>query len=149
MLPVSTITTSLLWIANADGYFSVHPLPRSALSGRLKVSRNTPLGSSTEKYWTLAVPPPGAGLKTVTCTVPVTLRSVAGIAAVSWVADPNVVVRSVPFQRTTEPGTNPVPVTIRVNPGDPAMTDAGTSPDVAGVGLPPPVRLVRVKLSNV
>jgi hypothetical protein len=38
------------------------------------------------KLWALEVPPPGAGLNTVTEAVPAAAISVAGIAAVSWVA---------------------------------------------------------------
>lgn len=36
------------------------------------------------KVWAEEVPPPGAGLKTVTEVVPAATMSVAGIAAVSW-----------------------------------------------------------------
>src|SRR5947208_3190810 len=151
MSPVSIITTSLFRIENAGAYFSVHPFPRSGLSGRLKVSRKTPLGSSTEKYWTLATPPPGAGVNTVTGTVPMTARSVVASAAVNSVDDTNVVGRSVSFHRTTESGTKPLPVTVSMNPDDPAIAEAGTSPVVTGVGLkpPPPAAFVHVKLSNV
>src|SRR5712691_2003383 len=56
------------------------------------------------------VPPPGAGEKTVTCAVPLTARSVAGIAACSCVLLTNVVGRSAPFHRTTDAATNPLPV---------------------------------------
>ena len=37
--------------------------------------------------WALEVPPPGAGVKTVTVAVPAVARSDARIAAVSWVAE--------------------------------------------------------------
>ncbi len=36
------------------------------------------------KVWALEVPPPGAGLNTVTAAVPAVAMSEAGIAAVSW-----------------------------------------------------------------
>src|SRR5256885_3859009 len=150
MIPVSIITTSLFWIENAGGYFSVHPLPRSALFGRLKSSKNPPLASSTEKYWTLDVPPSEPALNTVTGTEPVTPRSAAGMVAVSWVADTKVVGRSAPFQRTREPGTKPLPLTVSVKPGPPTGAEAGLSPVVVGRGLVEvPSRLVRVKLSYV
>src|SRR5207253_833627 len=81
------------------------------------------------------VPPPGAGLKTVTCAVPAVARSVAEIVAVSCVADANVVGRSAPFQRTTEPVMKLVPVTVSVNAGPPAVTVVGLSPAVVGSGF--------------
>src|SRR2546426_6536604 len=81
------------------------------------------------------VPPPGAGLTTVTCAVPPVAMSVAGMAAVSWVAETNVVARSAPFHRTTEPATKSVPVTVSVNPASPATADVGFSPVVVGTGL--------------
>ena len=40
------------------------------------------------------------GLATVTCAVPATAMSAAGIAAVTWLALTNVVVRLPPFHRT-------------------------------------------------
>ena len=57
----------------------------------------------------LEVPPPGAGLRTVTLAVPVVTISVAGIKAVSCVPLTNVVVRLEPFHRTIEPFTKSVP----------------------------------------
>src|SRR3989441_11273167 len=151
MVPVSIITTSLFWMENAGGYFSVHPLPRPPRSGRLKSSKQRQFGSGTENYWAFAVPPPGAGLDTVTCIVPVAARSALASAAVSCVAEAKVVGRSVPFHCTTEAGTNPLPLTVSVNPGEPAAADAGVSPVVVGAGLtpPPPSKLVPVKLSYV
>jgi len=57
----------------------------------------------------LDVPPPGVGVKTVTGTERAEARSAAVMAAVSCVALTTVVVRSAPFQRTTEDVTNPLP----------------------------------------
>ena len=61
-----------------------------------------------------------SGLTTVTCAVPAPAMSAAGIAAVSWLALPNVVVRLLPFHRTVAPLTKFAPVTVKVNPGPPA-----------------------------
>src|SRR5207247_2103434 len=47
-------------------------------------------------------PPPGVGLNTVTAAVPVAVMSLARIWAWSWVVLTKVVVRSLPFQRTTD-----------------------------------------------
>ncbi len=49
------------------------------------------------KVWALEVPPPGAGLNTVTVAVPAIDMSEAGIAAVNRVADRYIVVRFAPF----------------------------------------------------
>ena len=74
-------------------------------------------------------------MKTVTGTLPAAAMSPAGIAAVSWPAPTNVVVRSEPFQRTTEPSTKPDPLTVRVKSGSPAITEVGESVVIAGAGL--------------
>src|SRR5438552_1806601 len=65
------------------------------------------------------VPPPGAGVTTVTDAVVAAARSEAGIAAVSCVALPKVVVRVAPFQRTLEPVTKSVPVRVSAKAGPP------------------------------
>src|SRR2546426_952605 len=83
----------------------------------------------------LDVPPPGAGLKIVTCAVPAAAISAAEIAAESCVAETYVVARSVPFQRTTELVTRFGPVTGRVTAARPATADAGLSPVVVGAGF--------------
>src|SRR4030095_7511332 len=60
------------------------------------------------------VPPPGAGVKTVTATLPAVATSAPAIDARSCVALRNVVARSAPFQRMTHdrtkvlPGTRPL-----------------------------------------
>jgi hypothetical protein len=85
--------------------------------------------------WALEVPPPGAGLNTVTWAVPAAAMSVAGIDAVNWVEEINVVARSAPFQRTTEFVTKLVPFTVNVNAAPPAVAELGASPLVVGTGL--------------
>ena len=92
--------------------------PTVALLGERELSPGT--GLSRLNGRDEEVPPPGAGLNTVTCAVPAVVMSAARMAAVSWVALTNVVVRSVPFQRTTDPETKFVPVTVRVNAAPPA-----------------------------
>src|SRR4030042_2052634 len=77
-------------------------------------------GTLIVKVWLLEVPPPGVGLKTVTLAVPAVAMSAARIEAVTCVELTYVVVRSVPFQRTTEPLTKLVPLTVRVKPAPPA-----------------------------
>src|SRR5881296_288154 len=56
--------------------------PTAALVGEIEVSTGT--GLLMLNVLAVERPPPGAGLKTVTCAVPGETRSDAGIVAVSW-----------------------------------------------------------------
>ena len=85
--------------------------------------------------WAGEIPPPGAGLNTVTCAVPAVTTSPAGMAAVTRVALTKVVGRSVPFQRTVEPATKFEPLTLRLKAALPAAVLAGVSEANAGTGL--------------
>jgi hypothetical protein len=89
------------------------------------------------------VPPPGAGLNTVTLAVPAAAMSVAGIVAVSWVLLTKVVVRFALFHLTREPtapftGTKPEPLTVRVKDGPPARAEFGVIFVIVGTGFPCP-----------
>ena len=75
-----------------------------------------------------------SGLTTVTGTVPATAMSAAAIAAVNRVELTNVLVRAAPFQRTLEPLTKLVPLTVSVNAGPPAATLFGDSELTVGAG---------------
>jgi len=81
------------------------------------------------------VPPPGAGVETVTFAEPAVAMSLAKIDAVNCVALPNVVVRGLPFQFTLELLTKLVPVTISENAIPPAAPEDGFKPEIAGTGL--------------
>src|SRR4029077_15565890 len=83
------------------------------------------------------VPPPGAGEEIGTCAVPLTARSVAGIAACSCVLLTKVVGRSAPFQRTTDAATKPLPVAASVNAATPVGALLGLSTLKTGVALGP------------
>ncbi len=87
------------------------------------------------KVWALEVPPPGAGLNTVTWAVPAVAMSAAVIAAVNWVEETKVVVRFDPFHRTTEPATKLLPLTVSVKAGPPAVAEEGLRLVVVGTGL--------------
>src|SRR5881409_3056428 len=87
------------------------------------------------KLSVLEVPPPGDGLKTVTAAVPALAMSLAGIEAVSWLALTNVVVRSAPFQRTTDPEMKMLPLTVRLNAAPPATAEVGLRPLMLGTGF--------------
>src|SRR6267143_146592 len=119
------LATSLFWIENALGNFSVQPLPIAALSGRLKSSKKPALGAMIENAWALDVDPPALAVKTVTWARPAAVMSEFGIAAVSWVVETNVVDRYAPFQRKTESRAKLLPFTVRLNPALPAIADAG------------------------
>src|SRR5205823_11547226 len=84
-------------------------------------------GLLTLNVWAAEVPPPGAGVTTVTCGVPAAATSAAAMAAVSCVALTNVVVRVAPFHLTVLPLTKPVPVTVSVKAALPAAVLVGDS----------------------
>ena len=93
---------------------SVKPAPPAVADAGLRlvmVGAGTPL---IVKFRELEVPPPGDGLNTVTGAIPAAAMSEAGMAAVSRVEETNVVVRFDPFQRTTDPVTKLVPLTVSV-----------------------------------
>src|SRR5437667_9740551 len=81
------------------------------------------------------VPPPGAGVNTVTEAVPCVAMSEAEIAAWSCVALPNVVVRSAPFQRTTDGPMKLLPVAVSVNGAPPATAVPGDRDVSVGLGF--------------
>ena len=81
------------------------------------------------------VPPPGAGLTTLTVAVPTAVMSEAGTAAVRLVAETYVVASDAPFQLTVEVDTKFVPVTVIVNAGPAAKADDGFRLDAVGAGL--------------
>src|SRR3970282_294777 len=98
-------------------------------------STGTGLTAVTVKARAPEVPPPGAGLNTVTWAVPAGTRSLSGMLAVSWVARTNVVVRLTPFQLTVEPETKPLPVTVSVKAGPPCKALVGARVESVGTGL--------------
>lgn len=93
-------------------------------------------GLLTEKLTPCEVPPPGAGLETVTdATAPSSSLS-AGILAVRLVVLPKAVARSMPFHCTADWLTNPVPTTVMDRSGEPAVTDDGLRLVIAGAAFP-------------
>jgi hypothetical protein len=81
------------------------------------------------------LPPPGAGLKTVIAAVPPSARSVAGTVALSEVSVENVVASAVPFQRTADPLTKPVPETAIESCAAPAVVVTGVTLLMVGTAL--------------
>lgn len=88
-----------------------------------------------KKAKALDVPPPGEGLTTATVADPAEAISADGIDAVKLVLLMKVVGRLNPFQVTIEPDMNFEPVTARMKPGPPALTELGLSPVATGTGL--------------
>src|SRR5206468_457004 len=108
--------------------------PAVALVGDTEVSVGAEVFS--ENACAAEVPPPGVGVTTVTLAVPAAAMSAAAIAAVSWMGLTKVVVRTAPFQRTVEPLTKPLPLTVSVKARPPAVALAGLKPVTTGRGLP-------------
>src|SRR2546421_117816 len=106
--------------------------PTPALEGESDASVGT--GLVIVNVWAPEVPPSTPGIVTVTWAVPTAAMSEAGIAAVTCVGLTRVVVRAAPFQRTLAPMSNPVPVSVSVNPAPPAVALEGDS--VVSVGPP-------------
>jgi hypothetical protein len=85
------------------------------------------------KFIALEVPPPGAGLVTVTAVVPVEAMLVAGMAAVSCVELMNVVAGAEPPKLTIEPATKFVPLIVSVKAAAPATALFGEILVIVGV----------------
>src|SRR5688572_291704 len=81
------------------------------------------------------VPPPGAGLCTLTCAVPATEKSLTGIDASRIVVLISRVVRSAPFQRTIENALNPEPITRSASGPTLARPCVGSVALMVGAGL--------------
>ena len=86
------------------------------------------------RVWALEVPPTGTGVDTVIWALPADAMSVAGIAAVNFVAETKVVVRPDPPHCTTESATKPLPVTVSVNAAAPGARDVGLMLVITGAG---------------
>ncbi|HWW18376.1 MAG TPA: hypothetical protein VNY81_07150 [Candidatus Saccharimonadales bacterium] len=97
----------------------------------------TGIGLLIVKASALDVPPPGAGVATLTIAVPAAAMSAAVIAACKLVLEAEVVVRAFPFHCTVEADTKLAPVTVRVNAAPPATAELGFSEPIAidGVGF--------------
>jgi hypothetical protein len=86
------------------------------------------------KFTAFEVPPPGAGLVTVTADVPVETMLEAEIAAVNCVEFTNVVVGAAPPKLTIEAATKFVPLTESVKAAPPATALFGEIVVIVGVG---------------
>ena len=69
---------------------------------------------------------------TVTLALPAAATKLAGTCAVNFVALTKLVLSAVPFHCTTAPETKPVPLTVSVKAGPPAVAEFGLSDVIAG-----------------
>ena len=112
------------------------PLVRPTACGELAVNATSAIALVTWNGRLFDAPPPGPGFTTVTDDVPAEAISVCGTLAVSFDELANTVARGLPFQFTTEPATNPVPVTVSVKPGPPgARLDGDRGSFTSGTGF--------------
>src|SRR5208283_1299535 len=89
------------------------------------------------KLIALEVPPPGAGLVTVTAGVPVEAMLAAGMAAVNCMELTKVVAGADPPKLTVEAATKFVPLIVRVKAAPPATVLSGEIVVMVGVELDP------------
>src|SRR5262249_28390881 len=100
-------------------------LPAEALLGDSPLSEGSGFTLLMVTVRALEVPPPGAGLNTVTCAEPCEPMSAEVIAACNCVLLTKLVLRLLPFHCTTEPVMKFPPFTVSVYPGLPAETALG------------------------
>ena len=91
--------------------------------------------SDTGKLMLAVVPPPGGGFETVMISVPPCERSLGSSVTFSSVELSKVVIRGLPFTRTTDSGVKPVPVTFKVSSRVPAGRLGGEMEPPPGCGL--------------
>ena len=103
------------------------------MSGEMFVVVGT--GLFTVKFTPFDSPPPGAGLNTEMVKLPETVRSLAGIEAVTWLSEMNVVVRLEPLNLTTEFETKFAPLTVSVKAPSPTVLVLGEMFTIEGTGL--------------
>jgi hypothetical protein len=83
------------------------------------------------------LPPPGAGLVTVTAGVPVEAMLAAGMAAVNCIELTKVVAGADPPKSTIEAATKFVPLIVSVKAAPPGTAQLGEIAVIVGVGLGP------------
>src|SRR5215207_5846321 len=95
-------------------------------------------GLPISRLTVLETPPPGGGVKTVTCAVPGAATSAAVSWAVTCVPETKAVGRSWPLSLTTDPCVKFAPVTVRVSGPVAAATGLGLRLVTDGAGEAPP-----------
>lgn len=112
------------------------PLPTTIEVGEILVTAGARVpGASVVNIAAFDVPPPGPGLNTVTASVPADTTSVAGMLAVNWVLEINVVALAELSNLTEELEIKLVPFTVSVKAASPSVLDEGDMLVIAGTGL--------------
>jgi hypothetical protein len=101
----------------------------------------------TVKFAALEIPPPGAGLDTVTGNVPAVATSAALIVAVNCEALLYLVGRALPFHRTEEVVMKLPPLTVKVKLADPATMLDGDKEPMDGKGFPETTRFAALEVT--
>jgi len=115
--------------------------PATAVFGEMELMEGVPGVLVILKVRAAEVPPPGAGLKTVTGAVLPNVKfenwanSVEERMTVSWVGLTNVVGRFIPFHCTNEPRKKPDPFTVNTVSGLKRGADVGDIELSTGAGL--------------
>src|SRR5438445_507818 len=109
--------------------------PATTLLGDREVSVGLGFGAVIVNVCGVDVPPPGAGVNTVTEAVPAVAMSAVVICAVSCVLLPNVVARWLPFHCTMDELMKFVPVSASVTAAPPAPTLLGDREVSVGLGF--------------
>src|SRR5439155_16785473 len=109
--------------------------PATAVLGDRELSVGLGFGAVIVNVCGLEVPPPGAGVNTVTEAVPAVAMSAVVICAVSCVLLPNVVARWLPFHCTMDELMKFVPVSASVKAASPATTLLGDREVSVGLGF--------------
>jgi hypothetical protein len=104
LLPLALTTEELMKFVPFTVSVNAAP-PAVTLDGEMLEMVGTGFDEVTVSVALLEVPPPGVGLNTVIVTDPALAMSLASICAVTCVELTTVVVRLLPFARTTEPLT--------------------------------------------
>ncbi len=120
--------------------FNVNPAaPAVAELGVMLPKVGTGLGGGGGGFivnvFALDVPPPGAGLNTVTVAVPVEAISDAEMSAVIVPGLTKVVGRAEPFQNTVELEMKLVSRTVSVKAEPPAVAELGVIDEIVGTGF--------------
>jgi hypothetical protein len=112
-------------------------LPANVLVGDRLLSEGTGLVFVTVKLTGVEVPPPGAGLTTITGTLPAVAISAAVICAFTELELTKVVGRALPFHCATELVMKFVPLIVNSKAALPSTACAGERVVMAGTGLGP------------
>src|ERR1700681_907330 len=99
------------------------------------MSADKPDPPVTVRLFEFEVPPPGAGVDTVTANTPPVSVVPTGTVAVNFVLSANVVGHGVPATNTAEPLTKFLPLTVSVSDVVPDAVVAGEIEVTWGVGL--------------